>query len=944
MKMKKIQSKRIILGLLFIFMFLFPITLDVIAEEEDAYTRECREVLPNINAYDRYGLKIEKDSGENMYKIVMHEIGTSNPTLKQAIESIKFKIVKKNGQPYTGSNNIVTINSPVTGIVGQFVDTTDNETGEVEKLMTLDLESTETNKDPDCTGTVYVSVNVAYSGENQYETIHFDLPSIDPGQGFYNYKLSEQCARFINPSMNKQDAANSDLENFKNDPFKANFCYIYDLSDFHNKANGNYSLKCNKDLYVDSSVDDDKYYVNKNYYFDSETTTSDQGFYYNHFSPSSATQQSDNAIKCDVTCEEAVKVEYGPPVSSIGGVCFEYKVKVTSYVNCSSTTPPPPKGDYGICTPSPTCTSNYRSYYLQGGPDDDFDDCVNACDGGKYTKKCSKKCYKKVYGNLPTALEFDGDSFYNYAYAKKLEAVDGSKYNFAACKADSRNNNGCYYRSGSAIYWSATRVNRSAPYANGGYEVFSAGRWYIENARAHKNYANYTVSRSDGFYRHNLGNGRYCNDTCWWNYCPYDSYLNYGFAEKDWNDNIKKYEDAIAACKAKASCSEKTAEMTMKVKYSVMKKGVEEERYINFPYTENNAENKDLLSSKGTKDNLSDTSTNKNSTIISKNGCYVSIDQKNNYQVEISFPGSWESRKGEGFVYIPQDITTHIEHERQFCIPDSAIDVNMSWDHYITKKFGHYEEYSSSTSEEVKNICGSCQKLDSTKCIPIEAIDINKESPAPDVDDNIQATVTNFGYLGWNFNVSCFYAQSHNKSCIKTTDEKCSSCYNNAQYKVRTVDLKNLFPKSDGNENAEVTELGRIRGYNWSDYAIISKDLSNPNATKDNAYVSVPSNIARSVQDKGYTIYDDDKYLDYEFKLSPSIIKEIKKDSKKYTDYRGSYINLDGNISVYKSNLFRNSGLLDKSGVVIKIPSDDQLYCNNIDSSSDSAGCEQLYN
>lgn len=33
------------------------------------------------------------------------------------------------------------------------------------------------------------------------------------------------------------------------------------------------------------------------------------------------------------------------------------------------------------------------------GPNDDFDACVNSCDGGKYTQSCINSCYNTVYGN-----------------------------------------------------------------------------------------------------------------------------------------------------------------------------------------------------------------------------------------------------------------------------------------------------------------------------------------------------------------------------------------------------------------------------------------------------------------------------------------------------------------------------------------------------------------
>lgn len=947
--MKKNLLKRMILGLSFTFIFIFSLTLNVYAEGD------CPAVLNNYSAYDRYGLKIEPDSGNNMYKITMYEVGTNDAEYKKKIEKVKFKITEKNGQPYNG-NSVVSINSPINGIVGEFVNTYNETIQEEEHAMNITLVSTESYEDPDCSGTVTVNLSIVDAGDPYSYEIHFDFPEIDLSNGFYNEQLSTKCMRgagvAYDANSGYSNIYNQEMERF-NDSFKATFCTIYDLSDLNRKSNQEYKLSCDKDLYVPDDSPDDQYYVNKKFYFDSETTNISVGYYYNHFSPDVATPQS-SAITCKVTCEEAVSVEYGPPVSSIGGVCFEYKVKVTSYVNCSSSEPTKPRLDFRVCTPSPVCyNAASRRNYLQGGPDDNFDDCVKACDGGKYTKKCSNKCYKKIYGSSKTTkLEAERNSFYDEV-ARKLNNGDDDKGYLdytASCYQSQKNNYGCYFRNSSGgVYWvgSGPDYSRRAWYSNGGREIYTAGRWYIENPGAHWNYANYTVSMNDGFYRHNLANG-YCSDSCWWNYssCTSDSYLNFEFPEIDKTENIKKYEKAVNACKAKATCSEKTAEITMNVKYNVMKGGKEEERVINFPYTENNAVNKDFISSKGVVEGFNDTSTSDNTTIISKRGCYVSAEQKNNYQVIISFPGSWESRKGEGFEYIPKDTSTHIYHEREFCIPDQAVDVNASWDHYITKKYGEYEDYSITTDEEIKNTCGTCKKLGEDKCISIDKIDVTKAAPDPEVPDNINATVHEFGYFGWDFDISCFYSQSHNKLCIdtKNNDEKCDSCYNNSQYRVRTVDLKNLFPKADGTENDSVTELGRIRGFNWSDYAIISKDLSNANATKDNAYVSVPSNIARKIQDEGYTIYEDDKYLDYEFKLSPSVLKEIKKSAGNYTDYKGQYVNLDGNINVYKSSLFRSGGLLDKSDITIKKPEGDQIYCNNIDSSSKDAGCEKVYN
>ena len=104
---------------------------------------------------------------------------------------------------------------------------------------------------------------------------------------------------------------------------------------------------------------------------------------------------------CKRVCEEVVKVDYGPPIAVKAGMCFEYRVKVSSIVQCKSDTsgttePKAPE----VCLPTPTCYSNAMKEEMKvAGPTEDFQACVESCDGGKYSEKCSNSCYNKVYGD-----------------------------------------------------------------------------------------------------------------------------------------------------------------------------------------------------------------------------------------------------------------------------------------------------------------------------------------------------------------------------------------------------------------------------------------------------------------------------------------------------------------------------------------------------------------
>ncbi len=106
----------------------------------------------------------------------------------------------------------------------------------------------------------------------------------------------------------------------------------------------------------------------------------------------------DNSI-CKVTCQEQFQVTYDPPVAVKAGLCFQYKVTVRSKVTCKTESkgnipwPTPPE----TCGYVPICEDNEEE--TQAGPNDDFDSCINSCDGGKYTQSCINSCYKEVYKN-----------------------------------------------------------------------------------------------------------------------------------------------------------------------------------------------------------------------------------------------------------------------------------------------------------------------------------------------------------------------------------------------------------------------------------------------------------------------------------------------------------------------------------------------------------------
>lgn len=104
--------------------------------------------------------------------------------------------------------------------------------------------------------------------------------------------------------------------------------------------------------------------------------------------------------RCSTTCREDLVVTLDPPVITQAGMCFSYVVDIKSKVTCSSKfTGTKPRrytlkvSSTEMCNASTTCNSGSDV----GGPDADFDSCVESCDNGEYTQACIDKCYTKVY-------------------------------------------------------------------------------------------------------------------------------------------------------------------------------------------------------------------------------------------------------------------------------------------------------------------------------------------------------------------------------------------------------------------------------------------------------------------------------------------------------------------------------------------------------------------
>ena len=637
----------------------------------------------------------------------------------------------------------------------------------------------------------------------------------------------------------------------------------------------------------------DNYYqeVNSDYFYAKETTYGDQLTYTYNYIPGGtpATQTTDHA--CERTCEEALKVEYGMPVASKAGLCFEYKVKVTSYVKCKTKTtaqaPQKPTGSY--CNPAPKCISQGGTLrdLPQAGPTEEFDSCINSCDGGKYSEKCSLKCYKQVYGKAPT-----NKLSINYEDYSTQKLANKSNYSLDTCLKDNKDYYGCYYQDGGKILWASYNRNKNGSGSSPTYNLSDLGRWYIDqyNRGSYNLYnigsnsgktcnsasgAKCYVADADGFFRRDYQNSGLCTDICSWrtDQCS-GQYMNPGTAVKDYENNLQAYKDAVASCEAAATCSTSTAEFTISADYNYKDKtsGKVTTQKVEFPYSSG----KDQLSTKAAA-SIINTSTKDNTTILDYDGCYKSDGSDTKYMTEWGFPGTWihnktgeleydEDEAGEGYYF----------ESGKYCTPLNALSVNTKWWEYAQ-----------------------------TGCYAT--------APSP-TTWNIVADTNDFGYFGWNIRIRCFYGLRNEvcdpniSGCCKGTLDECkkgdsASCGEvtcsdgdcgtdtTINYRIRSVDLKNLFPNEDTRET----------GFNWTSHATIDETKG-----KDSNYAGNPEDLIEKIRIDAESGTEE---LDYKFVLTPEDINEIRKYNKRvgdYGTYEGKYKE-GSSVNYYVSDKFFNN-------------------------------------
>ena len=901
--MKKLLCKsKLFLLLLLLVMIPFGVNADVIIENPDAVSEECKNVankLDSANALvNKYGLKLS--FGTSNFEIKIDK--TSIPEFAKKIK-YKFKIAKIRGFEEDGGQSVFSYDDE--NIINSYILSSNKILSSSNTTLALDYEKLTAGN----AHAFYVTlVPVDFTDPELYsackDKAKFEL-YLDAEIGKKIDLLTEESTveRLV-PNERGDSSKKIDCNGYASwdkNGFNYKFCEAREkaLASGKHVTNLNQTVKCD---FKDKITYDKDYYVNKTYFMtDKDIPIGEPFVYKNNYTCDNVSTKPGG--QCILNCEEVVTVEYGPPAAQKAGFCFEYKVRVTSRVSCGIKhypLTPPPEGS--ICTPIPACQLKGANLALkdtnrQGGPSEDFDTCVVKCDGGVYSDRCTNKCYKKVYGKAQVKNTTGKEISYT-------DIIDSSNRTTSSVQKVVDGAPNKYYCKGNTIIWDGGQDTTDPTNLN-------LERVPANDSRWHKQFL-HDPNRDIYKCVYYTGIPRLCDcpEDCQWNIgsCWYGTvgnktyiqgYMNPGEARAAYNKNVEIYNSRLNECKAAATCQTTTTTFTIGVDVG--------DTTYQFPYETSDKKDFFTRDSSSIKNSFS----SKKTTIIPKSniGCYGDKGPDLEYGAAWTFPGTYIKLKTGEISYDPEkkdDSWKPIPEE--FCLPYNAPEkVNSKWwDYYYTMNKGITNKNHTFVNDPCKEGCGYLKRTE------ISEKDIEKW--------NIFAKTEHFGHFEWNIDIKCFYAT---KPPIDSKEDP---------VKIRSVDLANLFPDPNGSELKSSDEFGRDRGFNWTDRA---------NNTKNSNYTSYPELYGKAVQKKetgGKSVYDESDEVDYYIHLSRNNIRNIKGIASGRKTYEGLNFVLfsDGNSSLspkgedsaphYKSNFIRNN---QYSTIILK-PSDAAIRCNNI--------------
>ena len=662
-------------------------------------------------------------------------------------------------------------------------------------------------------------------------------------------------------------------------------------------------------------------------------------------------KETETVNNCTTTCKEEIEVNFSDPVATQAGMCFQYLIEIKSKVVCDSYYTAPRPSKPAVCVPTASCVKSNGYESDKGGPSEDFDACVQECDGGEYTQNCIDKCYTKVY---ETSDSKSGKQANRQTTFEPTPSIFTTDYSISSNSQATKLANGCL------TPWNTTDANAlyNQHQKDPGGE-YSGNRWIPSKTGCSSSIGQFyfrslgvteqTIDEVRGWYSDSYGVKQYdagpngflvrikrdgysdvCNDTCSWiNNCGSNTVLTQYLADQQYQKELEEWEKAKEQCEQKAAtCTNETTD------YEIVVDNVDKDNDTD--------DDEETFSSSQKLNGTTVTGEFPDMVILTDGSCEDGEDDPWNYHNIITFPGTWINNKTGQTVHSMdpghEDFYTYVGN--QYCTKLNSVPINTAWYDWKVNQNGD----SSALTDEEKN-----------------EIEDN-------IEMNINGHIDNYGYFGWDFDISCFYAVGEPDTSCPPSDPDYPNCDDPTNgdpdptapvddYTFRPISLDNLFPNSvtptsadDKNTNASllINEVESLRGnsatkvadetreigFNWTCGAT---NLENPD------YPVQPVSLINEIQELGDSIYEGDEYLDYHIVLTPETMKKVRDYNDKYDSYTeptsdsSSEVLTAGNnktsgITVYRSYLLHkvlNSNELLKSGL-IGCNNEDNGTCPNV--------------
>ncbi len=662
-------------------------------------------------------------------------------------------------------------------------------------------------------------------------------------------------------------------------------------------------------------------------------------------------KETETVNNCTTTCKEEIEVNFSDPVATQAGMCFQYLIEIKSKVVCDSYYTAPRPSKPAVCVPTASCVKSNGYESDKGGPSEDFDACVQECDGGEYTQNCIDKCYTKVY---ETSDSKSGKQANRQTTFEPTPSIFTTDYSISSNSQATKLANGCL------TPWNTTDANAlyNQHQKDPGGE-YSGNRWIPSKTGCSSSIGQFyfrslgvteqTIDEVRGWYSDSYGVKQYdagpngflvrikrdgysdvCNDTCSWiNNCGSNTVLTQYLADQQYQKELEEWEKAKEQCEQKAAtCTNETTD------YEIVVDNVDKDNDTD--------DDEETFSSSQKLNGTTVTGEFPDMVILTDGSCEDGEDDPWNYHNIITFPGTWINNKTGQTVHSMdpghEDFYTYVGN--QYCTKLNSVPINTAWYDWKVNQNGDSSALTDAEKSEIED----------------------------NIEMNINGHIDNYGYFGWDFDISCFYAVGEPDTSCLPSDPDYPNCDDPTNgdpdptapvddYTFRPISLDNLFPNSvtptsadDKNTNASllINEVESLRGnsatkvadetreigFNWTCGAT---NLENPD------YPVQPVSLINEIQELGDSIYEGDEYLDYHIVLTPVTMKKVRDYNDKYDSYTeptsdsSSEVLTAGNnktsgITVYRSYLLHkvlNSNELLKSGL-IGCNNEDNGTCPNV--------------